>query len=211
MGPIGNLYREFVSIAYGFFSPLEGFMPWNEVESVLKEGRLLSGRLFPSSDAERAPCGHGVFMERALFVAGAGGCGRRDWRREAWDFVDEAFLEGREALGLGGYFAGVSFVLWGMRHGIPLGGCSYGRYASHVWAWPRGFLDPYAVHVPWTRGLLTRSGLRAVLLGGLPIVSSAAGEGPRVEGFFSAGEGPRPPSVAMRPGGEVAARLWAFC
>jgi hypothetical protein len=78
LGPIGNLYREIVSIAYGFFSPLEGFMPWNEVESVLKEGRLLSGRLFPSSDAERAPCGHGVFMERALFVAGAGGCGRRD-------------------------------------------------------------------------------------------------------------------------------------
>jgi len=61
-----------VSIAYGFFSPLEGFMPWNEVESVLREGRLLSGWLFPSSDAERAPCGHGVFMERALFVAGAG-------------------------------------------------------------------------------------------------------------------------------------------
>jgi hypothetical protein len=81
-------------------------MTWNEVGSVLREGRLLSGWLFPSSDAERAPCGHGVFMERALFVAGAGGCGRRDWRREAWDFVDEAFLEGREALGLGGYFAG---------------------------------------------------------------------------------------------------------
>jgi hypothetical protein len=83
-------------------------------------------------------------MERALFVAG--GCGRRDLRREAWDFVDEAFLEGREALGLGGYFAGASFVLWGMQYGIPLEsvGYSYGRYA---WAWPRGFLDPYAVHV----------------------------------------------------------------
>jgi hypothetical protein len=38
--------------------------------------------------------------------------------------VDEAFLEGREALGLGGYFARVSFVLWDMRHGIPLGGYS---------------------------------------------------------------------------------------
>jgi hypothetical protein len=81
--PIGNLYREIVSIAYGFFSLLEGLMPWNEVESVLREGRLLSGWLFPSSDAERAPCGHEVFMERALFVAG--GCGCRDWRREAWD------------------------------------------------------------------------------------------------------------------------------
>ena len=45
--PIRNPYREIMSIAYGFFSPLEGFMPWNEVESVLKERRLLSGWLFP--------------------------------------------------------------------------------------------------------------------------------------------------------------------
>jgi hypothetical protein len=35
-------------------------------------------------------------------------------------------------------------------------------------------LTPYAVHVLWTRGLLTRSGLRAVLLGGLPTAPSAA-------------------------------------
>jgi hypothetical protein len=63
--------------------------------------------------------------------------------------VDEAFLEGREALGLGGYFARVPFVLWGMRYDSALEsvGYSYGRCASHVWAWPRGFLDPYAVHV----------------------------------------------------------------
>jgi sulfate adenylyltransferase len=45
--PIRNPYREVMSIAYGFFSPLEGFMPWNEVESVLRERRLLSGWLFP--------------------------------------------------------------------------------------------------------------------------------------------------------------------
>jgi len=45
--PIRNLYREVMSIAYGFFSPLEGFMTWNEVESVLRERRLLSGWLFP--------------------------------------------------------------------------------------------------------------------------------------------------------------------
>jgi sulfate adenylyltransferase len=45
--PIRNPYREIMSIAYGFFSPLEGFMPWNEVESVLRERRLLSGWLFP--------------------------------------------------------------------------------------------------------------------------------------------------------------------
>jgi len=57
LGPIRNPYREIVSIAYG---SLEGFMPWSEVESVLREGRLLSGWLFPSSDAERASCGHGV-------------------------------------------------------------------------------------------------------------------------------------------------------
>jgi len=45
--PIRNVYREVMSIAYGFFSPLEGFMTRNEVESVLKERRLLSGWLFP--------------------------------------------------------------------------------------------------------------------------------------------------------------------
>ena len=46
-----------------------------------------------------------------------------------------------ETLGLGGYFAGVSFVLWDTRCGIPLEsvGYSYGRYA---WARLRGFLDP---------------------------------------------------------------------
>lgn len=47
LGPIRNPYRENVSITYGFFSPLEGVMTWNEVESVLKERRLLSGWLFP--------------------------------------------------------------------------------------------------------------------------------------------------------------------
>jgi hypothetical protein len=35
--PIRNPYREVMSIAYGFFSPLEGFMTWNEVGSVLRE------------------------------------------------------------------------------------------------------------------------------------------------------------------------------
>ncbi len=59
------------------------------------------------------------------------------------DFVDEAILEGREALALGGYFTSgrhvVSFVLWDMRYGSPLesrfhGVILHGRYASHVWA-----------------------------------------------------------------------------
>jgi sulfate adenylyltransferase len=45
--PVRNVYREVMSIAYGFFTPLEGFMTQNEVESVLKERRLLSGWLFP--------------------------------------------------------------------------------------------------------------------------------------------------------------------
>ena len=45
--PIRNPYREVMSIAYGFFSPVEGFMTRNEVESVLRERRLLSGWLFP--------------------------------------------------------------------------------------------------------------------------------------------------------------------
>lgn len=45
--PIRNAYREVMSIAYGFFSPLDGFMTRNEAESVLKERRLLSGWIFP--------------------------------------------------------------------------------------------------------------------------------------------------------------------
>ncbi len=36
------------------------------------------------------------------------------------DFVGETILEGHEALGLGGYFARVWFVLWDMRYGNPL-------------------------------------------------------------------------------------------
>jgi len=273
--PIRNPYREVMSIAYGFFSPLEGFMPWNEVESVLKERRLLNGWLFPFpivfdvteeelkasgvkpgddllltlrsrpfavlrveevyklpdrrefADAvfgtperngevvkkrfdEKHPgwliyrslkplaiagkvsivnqprfrepynrfwlppvesrrlveargwrvvvahqtrnvphVGHEVFMKRALFVAGGGRPGDAVLvnavigAKRLGDFVDEAILEGHEALGLGGYFAGgrhvVSFVLWDMRYGSPLesilhGVIRHGRYASHVWA-----------------------------------------------------------------------------
>jgi len=45
--PVRNPYREVVSIAFGFFSPVEGFMTWGEVESVVRERRLLSGWLFP--------------------------------------------------------------------------------------------------------------------------------------------------------------------
>ena len=45
--PIRNVYREIVSIAYGFFSPLDGFMTRNEVERVLAERRLLSEWVFP--------------------------------------------------------------------------------------------------------------------------------------------------------------------
>ncbi len=44
---IRNVYREIVSIAYGFFSPLDRFMTRNEVEMVLKERRLLDGWIFP--------------------------------------------------------------------------------------------------------------------------------------------------------------------
>jgi len=45
--PIRNVYREIMSIAYGFFSPLDRFMTRNEVESVLKERRLMDGWIFP--------------------------------------------------------------------------------------------------------------------------------------------------------------------
>ena len=47
--PIRNPYREIMSIAYSFFSPLEGFMTWNEVESVLRErGGSSAGGSSPS-------------------------------------------------------------------------------------------------------------------------------------------------------------------
>lgn len=45
--PIRNVYREIMSIAYGFFSPLDRFMTRNEVERVLEERRLLDGWIFP--------------------------------------------------------------------------------------------------------------------------------------------------------------------
>lgn len=45
--PVRNVYREIMSICYGFFSPLEGSMVRNEVERVLKERRLLNDWLFP--------------------------------------------------------------------------------------------------------------------------------------------------------------------
>lgn len=42
----GQIARECVSIAYGFFSPLEGFMLQDDVDSVVKEMRLASGYVF---------------------------------------------------------------------------------------------------------------------------------------------------------------------
>jgi sulfate adenylyltransferase len=45
--PIRNVYREIMSICYGFFSPVEGSMVQEEVERVLKERRLLSEWIFP--------------------------------------------------------------------------------------------------------------------------------------------------------------------
>jgi len=297
--PIRNPYREVVSIAYGFFSPLEGFMTWNEVESVLRERRLLSGWLFPfpivfdvteeelkSSGAKtgdnllltlcgrpfavlkveevyklpdrrefadavfgtperngevvrrrfdekhpgwliyrslkplaiagkvaivnpprfREPysrfwlppaesrklieargwrvvvahqtrnvphVGHEVFMKRALFVAGGDRPGDAVLvnavigAKRLGDFVDEAILEGHEALALGGYFARgrhvVSFVLWDMRYGNPLESILHGIIRQNMGATHHmfgrdhanvgDFFDPYAVHVLWTRGL----------------------------------------------------------
>jgi len=297
--PIRNPYREIMSIAYGFFSPLEGFMPWNEVESVLRERRLLSGWLFPfpvvfdvseeelkSSGAkpgddllltlkgrpfavlkveevyklpdrreladavfgtpgrngevvkkrfdEKHPgwliyrslkplaiagkvvivnpprfrelysrfwlppaesrklieargwrvvvahqtrnvphVGHEVFMKRALFVAGGDRPGDAVLvnavigAKRLGDFVDEAILEGHEALALGGYFARgrhvVSFVLWDMRYGNPLESILHGIIRQNMGATHHmfgrdhanvgDFFDPYAVHLLWRRGL----------------------------------------------------------
>jgi len=45
--PIRHVYREIMSICYGFFSPLEGSMVRDELERVLKERRLLSEWIFP--------------------------------------------------------------------------------------------------------------------------------------------------------------------
>nr|WP_244147496.1 sulfate adenylyltransferase [Thermosulfurimonas dismutans] len=45
--PVRNVYREIMSICYGFFSPVEGSMKQAEVERVLKERRLLNEWIFP--------------------------------------------------------------------------------------------------------------------------------------------------------------------
>jgi sulfate adenylyltransferase len=110
------------------------------------------------------------------------------------DFVDEAILEGREALALGGYFAGVSFVLWDMCYGSPLESILHGVIRQNMGATHHmfgrdhadvgDFFDPYAVHVLWTQGLPSYGiegcphevdrGLGLFCWGSLPIVSSAA-------------------------------------
>ncbi len=45
--PIRHVYREIMSVCYGFFSPVEGSMVQNELERVLNERRLLSEWIFP--------------------------------------------------------------------------------------------------------------------------------------------------------------------
>jgi len=45
--PVRNVYREIMSICYGFFSPVEGSMKQAEVERILKERRLLNDWIFP--------------------------------------------------------------------------------------------------------------------------------------------------------------------
>ncbi|MEM3350964.1 MAG: sulfate adenylyltransferase [Saccharolobus sp.] len=42
-----QLAHEIIGIAYGFFSPLKGFMTFNEVDSVVKEMRLPNGIIWP--------------------------------------------------------------------------------------------------------------------------------------------------------------------
>lgn len=45
--PVRNVYREIMSVCYGFFSPVEGSMTSAELESVLSKRRLLNGWVFP--------------------------------------------------------------------------------------------------------------------------------------------------------------------
>ena len=45
--PVRNVYREIMSICYGFFSPVEGSMTKAEVDRILKERRLLNDCIFP--------------------------------------------------------------------------------------------------------------------------------------------------------------------
>ncbi|MFP3214644.1 MAG: sulfate adenylyltransferase [Nitrososphaeria archaeon] len=45
--PIRNVYREIISICYGFFSPLDRFMTREDVNSVLNQRRLPNGYIFP--------------------------------------------------------------------------------------------------------------------------------------------------------------------
>ncbi|MCK4485144.1 MAG: hypothetical protein KAU38_00095, partial [Desulfobacterales bacterium] len=45
--PVRNVYREIMSICYGFFSPVDGSMHKAEVDRILKERRLLNDWVFP--------------------------------------------------------------------------------------------------------------------------------------------------------------------
>ncbi|WP_334111200.1 sulfate adenylyltransferase [Thermodesulfitimonas autotrophica] len=45
--PVRNVYREIMSVCYGFFSPVEGSMKEAELARVLKERRLLNDWIFP--------------------------------------------------------------------------------------------------------------------------------------------------------------------
>ncbi|MGQ9512746.1 sulfate adenylyltransferase [Thermodesulfitimonas sp.] len=45
--PVRNVYREIMSVCYGFFSPVEGSMKEAELARVLKERRLLNDWVFP--------------------------------------------------------------------------------------------------------------------------------------------------------------------
>jgi len=45
--PVRSVYREIMSICYGFFSPVEGSMTSEELELVLSKRRLSSGWIFP--------------------------------------------------------------------------------------------------------------------------------------------------------------------
>jgi len=141
--------------------------------------------------------GHEVFMKRALFVAGDGRPGDAVLvnaiigAKRPGDYVDEAILEGHEALRLGGYFHRerhvVSFTLWDMRYGNPLESILHGIIRQNMGATHHMFgrdhanvgdyFDPYATHVLWTRGLPSYGidgpphevdrglGIRPVLLG----------------------------------------------
>lgn len=117
--------------------------------------------------------GHEMLMKRAMFVAGAERPADAVFvnaiigAKRPGDYVDEAILEGHEALNKAGYFHAnrhvVTMTLWDMRYGNPLESLFHAvirqnlGVTHHMFgrdhAATGDYYDPYATQYLWTRGL----------------------------------------------------------